>query len=131
MKIVKFFYLLSLVAIIASALAEDAIVQTSFFKEYLDESVEEVNHNLINPSEIPAEVMHGFMQSPFNNLSIQEARKIEESAPLTLPLWMKSLIAVKNQETLYILSLSDNINNSVKAVISFNYKGKLLNVEKI
>lgn len=131
MKIVKFFYLLSLVAIIASALAEDVIVQTSFFQEYLDESVEEVNHKLINPSEIPAEVMHSLMQSPFKDLSIQEARKVEESASLTAPLWMKSLIAIKNQETLYVLSLSDNINNSVKAVISFNYKGKLLNVEKI
>lgn len=131
MKIVKFFCLLSLIAIVASALAEDAIVNTPFFNKYLDESVEKTNHTLINPAEIPAEVMQSFMQSPFKDLSIQEARKIEEAIPLNMPVWMKNFTPVKSQETLYVLSLTDNISNSVKAVISFNYKGKLLNVEKI
>lgn len=131
MKIVKFFCLLSLIAIVVSALAEDMIVNTSFFNKYLDESVEATNHKVISPAEIPAEVMNSFMESPFKDLAILEAHKIEEVKPLHMPVWVTSFTPIKNQETLYVLSLSDNISKSVKAVISFNYKGKLLNVEKI
>lgn len=133
MKFVRFFCLLSLAAIIASALAEDLIVQTSFFKKYLDESIEEVNYKMIEASEIPSEVMRSFMQSPFKDLSIQKVHKVEDHTMLEAPtwIWLKNVAPKKSKETLYVLSLTDNIDKNIKAVISFNYQGELRNVKEI
>ncbi len=130
MKIIKFFCLLSLIAILASALAEDAIVQTHFYKKYLDESVVEANQQLINTAELPSEVMAGFLESPFKDLSIHEVHKVEGQATHNISLLVKKMIQEQPQETLYVLSLADKINNDIQAVLSFSPQGKLLNIKK-
>lgn len=130
MKFIKFFYLLSLTAIIASILAQDAIVQTSFFKNYLDESVEETSRSLIHTSEIPEEVIKGFMESPFKDLSIREVYKVEGQV-MEMPIWVQNVINKPESETKtsYVLAVADNINQNVKTVLSFSHHGKLLNIE--
>lgn len=130
MNFIKFFYLISLFAIISAALAEDVIVETEFFKKYLDESVQETKRSVIHTSEIPSEVLQGFLQSPFKGLSIQKAYKVENYA-VELPVWVKSLIHQEKESAkpFYVLALADNINQ-VTAVLSFTPQGKLLNAEK-
>lgn len=131
MKFIKFFYLISLFAIISAALAGDVIVQTEFFKKYLDENVQETKRNVIHASEIPSEVMQGFLQSPFKDFSIQKVYKVEDHA-VELPVWTQNIVRQEKENTkaFYMLALAENINQNVTAVLSFTPQGKLLNAEK-
>ncbi len=129
MKFIKFFFLLSLAAIIAAASMQDVIVQTSFFKNHLDKNLATLSRRTIDVSEIPAEVMKSLMESPFSHLSIQEIYVEEDASPAS----MLTPVAdhfLPGSIALYVVALTDYVGHPIKATLSFNPQGKLMGVEK-
>lgn len=133
MKVIKFFCLIGLLAIIASAVAENSITESSFFRQYLDQSVENFDQGGINTSDIPAEVMESFMQSPYKDLSIHEVQKIEKYDPFFPLAWIEKVVPFKTPkpEAHYVLSLGDHVHHNVITIVSFDYKGKLLAIKNM
>ncbi len=131
MKVIKFFCLIGLLAVIASAVAENTIVSSSFFKQYLDRSIAST-HQAISLSDIPTEVIESFMQSPYKDLHIHEVQKIEDHASFSFA-WATYLMPAKAfaPEVQYVLSLGDDVSQQVVAIVSFDYKGKLLTIRNI
>jgi len=126
MRFILFFYLLSLTVIIGFVLAEDTVVDSDFYQEYL--AAKEISTALqeepIRRTDIPSKVMKSFAESPFNDKVISQAYKIPASTASNL---ISALIdnAEKSEET-YVLALAGENERMYR--LRYNRHGELINV---
>lgn len=125
MKFILFFYLLSLSAITGFLLAEDYIIESDFYRQYLSADTMEVKQQPIRNADLPSEVIQSFSDGAFGDKIITQAYKIPASSGSELIDRM-----VNNQhvpEDTFVLLLASDSNN-INTTLKYSRTGELINV---
>lgn len=125
MKFILFFYLLSLSAITGFLIAEDYILMSDFYRQYLSANTMEVEQQPIRNTDLPSEVIQSFSEGAFGDKIISQAYKIPASSGSELIEQMVNHRQVS--EDTFVLMLASDSNN-ISTTLKYSRTGKLINV---
>ncbi len=127
MKFVLFFYLMSLTVITGAILAEDAITDSGFYRQYFSVQETVVGQQPIQYNELPSEVLQGFSKSTFGDKSISQAYVVPASAAPSL--LYNFVLNNTPPKKIYLLTLA-NEHYEISTKLKFTGSGKLINVQR-
>jgi hypothetical protein len=111
---------------IAFVVGEDAILSSSFYREYLQGLQLDESKTMIDKKDIPSVVLESFSESPFGEFTIDQVYTISASGQ---PHWSNYLRISDNiEKNIYVLAISDQPHATR---LHYNQQGKLVSVQNM